>query len=654
VLYLLTRLINVRLFLLIVVLAFTLQSRGQTCNGSLGDPVIDENFKSGANPGPQLAGATTNMTYLNTGCPGDGFYTIANSSGNCFGGAWHILTQDHTGNPNGYMMIINASFQPSIFFTQQTTVGELCPSTKYEFAAYITNLDLPSTCTGTPILPNITFSIETTDGTILQTYNTGDIPTTTNILWKQYGTFFTTPANSSQAIVVKMTNNAPGGCGNDFALDDITFRACGAIIESGFGTATGSPVQSLCQGSNAVYTLKSSVIGNDNPVYQWQLNSNGNGWVDIAGATADALNVTFNNAQTGSYQYRLGIGNGSNISSMMCRVYAPPLTVNVTPLPVVPAIPPQTICVGYPVTLTASGGASYIWSGPGITATTQNPLIINSVTAANNGTFTVLAISADGCSAAPVQATVNVIPKVAPVVSSSSQSICAGGSVQLNASGGTYYKWTPSTGLNNDSVANPVASPLQTTTYTVDISNDACSDSSKTVTVTVNQIPMADAGGNKILFEGQSAKLNGTEGGDNITSFYWTPATFLDNPNSLTPITTPTDNITYTLNVVSATCGTATSSVFVRVYKKITIPNTFSPNNDGINDYWDINALVTYPDCSVLVYNRYGQQIYQSTGYAKPWDGKYNGSPLPEGTYYYIIDLKDGAPKISGWVLIVR
>jgi gliding motility-associated-like protein len=92
----------------------------------------------------------------------------------------------------------------------------------------------------------------------------------------------------------------------------------------------------------------------------------------------------------------------------------------------------------------------------------------------------------------------------------------------------------------------------------------------------------------------------------------------------------------------------------VRVYKKIIIPNTFSPNNDGINDYWNIDALVTYPGSSILIFNRYGQQVYQSTGYARPWDGTYNGSPLPQGTYYYIIDLKNNTPKLTGWVLIVR
>jgi len=648
------RTITLKLFLSAICIAFTLQAGAQTCTGSLGDPIINQTFGYGRNPGIPLSQIYTNYNYVPMDCPNDGMYTIANSVGNCFTNSWHMLSHDHTGNPNGYMMIVNATYAPGIFYTQQTAAGQLCPNTTYEFAAWIINLDSAYTCGGNSIKPNITFSIATTDGTLLKTYNTGDIPTTDTAKWIQYGTFFTTPASGSQVVVVTMTNNAPGGCGNDIALDDITFRACGPVIQSGFGSTNGPNDKELCEGSNAVYTIKANVVGNNSPAYQWQSNLNGSAWADMPGSTADTLQVAFNNSVAGKYQYRLGVSNGSAITSVQCRVYSPPLTVNINPLPVVQAFAMQTICEGYPLKLTATGGASYIWTGPNMAPTSQNPLIINSVTPANTGTYTVQALSDSGCAAPPVRAVVKVIPKVTASVSSNAVTLCAGESTQLSASGGLYYKWTPSTGLDNDSIPNPVATPLQTTTYTVHVSNGGCTDSTQTVTVTVNKNPVANAGGNIILFEGQSAKLNGTIQGDNITSYSWSPATFLDDPASLTPITTPTDNITYTLTVVSKTCGTSTSSVFVRVYKKITIPNTFSPNNDGINDYWNIDALVTYPESSILVFNRYGLQVFQSTGYAKPWDGTYNGSPLPQGTYYYIIDLKNNTPKIAGWVLIVR
>jgi LysM repeat protein len=309
-------------------------------------------------------------------------------------------------------------------------------------------------------------------------------------------------------VVVKMTNNAQGGNGNDLILDDINFRACGPLIQLGFGSSTGAASQPLCQGDNAGFTLKAQVFAN-NPIYQWQKNDNGTGWVDVAGQNADTYNVSFFNAAAGTYQYRLGVGNGSSILVTDCRVYSPPLTVTVDPLPVVPGIAPQSVCEGTPFTLAATGGSTYIWTGPGITPTSQNPLIISNASLANSGTYNVVVTSAAGCNAAPVQAQVTITPKIAPVISNG-VTICALSSTQLNASGGKYYKWTPATGLDHDDIANPVATPVQTTIYNVTVSNDACSDNSKSVTVTVNQLPVADGGGDKKIFEGQSVKLNGT------------------------------------------------------------------------------------------------------------------------------------------------
>ncbi|MEO6979986.1 MAG: gliding motility-associated C-terminal domain-containing protein, partial [Mucilaginibacter sp.] len=498
----------------------------------------------------------------------------------------------------------------------------------------------------------ITFSIETPDGQVLnQPYNTGDILPSNDIEWKEYGTYFTTPANVT-TVVVKMINNGPGPCGNDLALDDITFRACGPLISSGFGASTDNAPRELCEGGRAVYTLKADVTG-PAPVVQWQANYNGQGWGDIQGKNTNTLDLDFENAIKGVYQYRIGVANGSDIASVGCRVYSTPLIVTVNPLPVVATIPPKTFCEGYPLTLEATGGATYLWTGPGMQPTTQNPLVINSATPANQGTYTVVATSDKGCAAAPVQVQVKVVPKVVASVSAP-VSICAGDQTQLTASGGLYYKWTPSTGLDHDDIPNPIASPLQTTTYAVNVSNDGCNDDTKSITVTVRQLPIADGGGEKKIFEGQSVKLNGTVGGDEISSVSWSPATALDDPLSTTPTANPTDDITYTLTVTSQNCGIATSTVFVRVYKKVTAPNAFSPNNDGVNDKWNIEALITYPDCSMLVFNRYGKNVFNSTGYSKAWDATYGGSPLPEGVYYYIIDLKNNTPKLTGWVLIVR
>jgi len=189
---------------------------------SLGDPIVNITFGSGSNqrfgPLPADSGATTYI-YSN-GTPNDGYYTIANSTVGMYNTWWQ--TTDHTGNAGGYMMIVNCSYDPGIFYTR--TVKGLCGSTTYQFAAWIKNLDNTN-----EILPNVSFSIETTGGTVLGKGNTGDIPIAN--AWIQYPFTFTTPANTD-SIVIKMTNNAPGGIGNDIAIDDITFRPYGAQVST--------------------------------------------------------------------------------------------------------------------------------------------------------------------------------------------------------------------------------------------------------------------------------------------------------------------------------------------------------------------------------------------------------------------------------------
>ena len=107
------------LFFLGLVFIFPANAFAQLCQGSLGDPVVNITFGSGSNPGPPL-GSTTNYTYIANICPNDGYYTIANSTHNCFNDTWYSVPEDHTpGDTNGYMMIVNASYQPGDFIVKQ-------------------------------------------------------------------------------------------------------------------------------------------------------------------------------------------------------------------------------------------------------------------------------------------------------------------------------------------------------------------------------------------------------------------------------------------------------------------------------------------------------------------------------------------------------
>ncbi len=625
-------------------LAFTPLSYAQLCTGSLGDPVVSLTFGAGtATHAGTLAAGTTSYTYSSADFPTDGSYTIENTTAGA-GTVWWSTT-DHTGNTGGYMMVVNASVSKTDYFYKSTVSG-LCPGTTYEFAAWVVNLLRSRDISP----PDITFSISTTGGTVLGTYNTGTIPlNATGAVWKQYGFFFTTPANVSD-VVIQMTNNSSGGApANDLALDDITFRPCGPIATADI-VGSGATSQTICAGNNTTVDLEASVsTGYTTPQYQWQVNT-GSGWTDIAGATSTKTTITLNNATTGTYLYRLSVGEAATFASAQCRVASNVITLTVNPIPTVTTSGDVTLCTGDGITFTATGGTSYLWTGPNnFSSTLQNPSI-PSVTTANAGTYTLMVTSSSGCSAS---ASLNVTVGAYPAATiSPATTICEGTGTTLTATGGTTYQWSPATGLSGTTIANPVANPTVTTTYTVKVYDaTATCPAINSVKITVLAKPVANAGFDKKITQGQAVTLNGTAKGDNVT-YYWTPVTGLSSSTILNPVATPADNITYTLHVVSG-CGTATDDVFVRVYKKITIPNTFTPNNDGINDTWDIDALDTYPDATIQVYNRYGGMVLNSIGYGKPWDGRFNGQNLPAGTYYYVIDLKNGN-KFSGWVLIVR
>lgn len=115
-----------------------------------------------------------------------------------------------------------------------------------------------------------------------------------------------------------------------------------------------------------------------------------------------------------------------------------------------------------------------------------------------------------------------------------------------------------------------------------------------------------------------------------------------------------TESRSYYISLTYGSCESA--RLEVKVFLSIligNIVNSFTPNNDGINDYWVIKGLDTYPDATVKVFNRNGQSVFQSQGYSKPFDGNYNGKPLPTGVYYYIIGLKKGN-VLSGSLTIIR
>jgi len=205
------------------------------------------------------------------------------------------------------------------------------------------------------------------------------------------------------------------------------------------------------------------------------------------------------------------------------------------------------------------------------------------------------------------------------------------------------------TGRFDPAVAKAGTHPI---TYTFTGSNGCVS--SATQTITVNLSPNANAGPDKFVLEGGVVALTPALFANLPVTYTWTPPTYLSNPNIANPNVQPLDDISYMLKVTTDQGCFDTDEVFVKVLKAPVVPNAFSPNGDGVHDAWEIAYLESYPGAVIDVYNRYGQLVYHSVNYATPWNGKINGRDAPTGTYYYIIDPKNGRKPMTGFVDIVR
>jgi len=243
-------------------------------------------------------------------------------------------------------------------------------------------------------------------------------------------------------------------------------------------------------------------------------------------------------------------------------------------------------------------------------------------------------------------------------------SICVAQSLMVlqnsTAEEGTLTAWSWNYGDNSTAVG---LSPIPHTysaigTYNVKLT---VTNSFGCVDDTIKQFvvypyPLVNAGPDEVVLEGGTFNIVATATGNNLT-YLWSSIpspTYLSSITILNPLAKPVVDITYKL-IVTAQGGCAKAdSLFIKVLKFPEIPNSFTPNNDGVHDFWEIKYLFTYPGNKVQVFTRTGQLVFESKGYAKPWDGNMNGKSLPYDTYYYIIEPGSGRKPITGFVTIIK
>jgi len=186
------------------------------------------------------------------------------------------------------------------------------------------------------------------------------------------------------------------------------------------------------------------------------------------------------------------------------------------------------------------------------------------------------------------------------------------------------------------------------------INSHGCKSDVLTKPITVHPYPIVDAGPDRVMLEGGTITMQATAIGNNL-QYLWTPSTYLDNPAILKPkVVDAKFDVLYNLAVTAPGGCTTADQVFIDVLKIPVIPNTFSPNNDGINDFWDIRYLDEYSNQHTQVFTRTGQKVFESRGRYMAWNGMYKGNPVPMDTYYYIIEPGYGREPFTGYVTIIR
>jgi gliding motility-associated-like protein len=285
---------------------------------------------------------------------------------------------------------------------------------------------------------------------------------------------------------------------------------------------------------------------------------------------------------------------------------------------------------------------SWQWTlSPSATSTVQNPYYFYSNGGTN--TITLVVTTGDGCKDTMQQVITVQIPP--PVSVNSGSTVCLGTKVQLSASGGTAYAWTPTVSLDVSSIADPVASPTTSTQYSVVISTSANCNFLLMTNVGIIAPPPSTAYASanpSFVVTGNSTQL--TYSGPPGLTVTWLPVGTTTPSTGYTVSASPNRPTTYTAVVSNGACSER-ASVLVEAYtegcidKDVFVPNTFTPNNDGQNDILYVRGLKVQ-EVYFAVYDRWGEKVFETNDKNKGWDGIYNGRASDVGVFGWYLRVK--------------
>lgn len=449
---------------------------------------------------------TPGQFYAYMGGNGDGFsvhtYTLTNCGtpsqfyaymgGNSDGSASQTYTLTTCGTPSQFYAYMGGNGDG---FARDT--DNYCP-TAPPVASFTSNAT--TICAGT----SVTYSDQSTNSPAAWAWTfQGGNPSTSNV----QNPVVTYNAVGTYSVSLVATNN----------IGSNTVTVTNYITVNAIPTAGAGSDASICTGSSTTLTATGG------GTYSW---------TPATGLSATNIsNPVANPTVTTTYSVTVTVSGCSSTDAM---------TVTVNPIPTASAGGDVAICIGSSTNLSAGGGTSYSWTpSTGLNSTSvSNPVASPTVTT----TYSVTVTTAGCSSTDAVMVTVNSLPTPS---AGGDVAVCNGTSTNLSASGGNTYTWSPATGLSATNISNPVATPASTTNYTVSVTDLNGCQASDVMTVTVNPLPLADAGANTSICMGGSTNLLASGG----NTYTWTPAAGLSATNISNPVANPTVTTVYTVSV---------------------------------------------------------------------------------------------------------
>jgi gliding motility-associated-like protein len=253
------------------------------------------------------------------------------------------------------------------------------------------------------------------------------------------------------------------------------------------------------------------------------------------------------------------------------------------------------------------------------------------------GVYEIIAINTVGCAdTAQVTVNVNTINLTASVVQTACQQI---GTITATVQEGiSPFNYTISSDPGNPQTSNEFTVNTEGA-YTITVTDSLQCTAQAAIDVVFIPPFSVEAGNDVSIFSAETTQLVAVAN-QQPTGVLWTPALGLSATNVLNPVASPEETTTYTVEVTSAEGCLATDNVTVTVVPIcINLRNAFTPNGDGINDFFLVyNSFNCLSKVTINVFNRYGNKVYESKDYRNNWDGTYKGKPVPDGTYYAVVD----------------